>query len=254
MTRHLILPDCQIKPGDDLQFQRAIGNYIVDKKPDVIINIGDYADMPSLCSYDVGQKSFEGRRYKSDIEAAHKGMETLLGPLQDYNRRRLGSRHKTYLPNLILCLGNHEERINKAIEKDAKLEGVLSVDDLQYESWGWNVHPFLEVVIVNGVAYSHYLVTGVAGRPAGSAAALLRKANMSIVCGHQQGRQVAYASRADGVNMTAIIAGSCYESPQSYLGPQGNKHWNGVVMLNEVDDGGFDEMFVSLAYLKRRYL
>lgn len=252
--RHLIIPDCQIRPGDDLQFQEAIGNYIVAKKPDVIVNIGDYADMASLCSYDVGKKSFEGRRYVDDINAANKAMSTLLSPLESFNRQQRKTRHAKYNPRMVLCIGNHEERINKAVDNDAKLEGVLSLDDLCYKESGWEVYPFLETVVINDVAYSHYFVTGIAGRPASTAHAQLRKANMSCVAGHQQGRQVAYASRADGARITSIIAGSCYETPHEYLGPQGNKHWNGIIVLNEVENGSFDEMFVSLNYLKRKYL
>jgi len=41
------------------------GQYAVDKKPDVIVHIGDHWDMPSLSHYDKGTKSFEGRRYLS---------------------------------------------------------------------------------------------------------------------------------------------------------------------------------------------
>jgi len=67
MTTHLVLPDMQVKEGVDLSYLDWVGKYIVDKKPDVIINIGDFADMPSLSMYDVGKKSFEGRRYKKDI-------------------------------------------------------------------------------------------------------------------------------------------------------------------------------------------
>ena len=59
--KHLIIPDCQVKDGVPLEYLEWIGHYIVEKKPDVIINIGDFADMPSLSSYDVGKKSFEGR-------------------------------------------------------------------------------------------------------------------------------------------------------------------------------------------------
>jgi hypothetical protein len=108
-------------------------------------------------------------------------------------------------------------------------------------------------VVIEGVAFSHYFVTGVAGRPAGTAAAQLRKTNMSSIAGHQQGRQVAYATRADGKTITSIIAGSCYEHNEDYMGAQGNKHWRGLIMLHEVDDGGFDEMFVSLNYINKRY-
>lgn len=251
--RHLVIPDTQLRPGDDFQFLKTIGEYIVDHKPDVVVCLGDWADMPSLSSYDVGKKSFEGRRYLADIEAAKQGMETLLGPLIRYNVNARKNHEKRYTPRMVLTLGNHEHRINKAVENDAKLEGVLSTDHLQYSNYGWEVHKFLDVVVIDGVAYSHYFVTGVAGRPAGTAAAQLRKTNMSSIAGHQQGRQVAYASKATGETITSIIAGSCYEHDEDYMGPQGNKHWRGIIMLNEVNNGSFDEMFVSLAYLKRKY-
>lgn len=254
MTRHLVLPDVQIRPGDNLDFLTAIGNYLVDKKPDVIINIGDFADMPSLSSYDQGKKSFEGRRYVTDIEAAQKGMEALLGPLEDYNRKQRATRHAKYVPKLVLTLGNHENRINRAVNDDSKLEGVLSIEDLSYIDYGWDVHSFLDVVVIDGVAYSHYFVTGVAGRPAGTAAAQFRKTNMSCIAGHQQGLQIHTGSRADGKRLTSIIAGSCYEHQEVYLTPQGNNHFRGVVMLHEVDDGEFDAHPISLAFLKRKYL
>lgn len=50
MTTHFVLPDAQIRHGDNTDFLRAIGNYVVRKQPDVIINLGDFADMPSLSS------------------------------------------------------------------------------------------------------------------------------------------------------------------------------------------------------------
>ena len=76
---------------------------------------------------------------------------------------------------------------------------------------------------------------------------------MSCIAGHQQGKQVAYGKRPDGSTITCIIAGSCYEHHEEYLGPQGNNHFRGIVVLNEVNNGTFDEMFCSLDYLKRRY-
>jgi hypothetical protein len=76
---------------------------------------------------------------------------------------------------------------------------------------------------------------------------------MSCVAGHQQGRDVAYSKRGDGRQMTSIIAGSSYPDDESYLNSQTNKHWRGIIMLNEVEDGSFDEMFVSTDYLLRKY-
>jgi hypothetical protein len=252
-VRHLILPDCQVRPGDDFGFLKRIGQFIADKQPETLICLGDFADMPSLSSYDVGKKSFEGRRYMNDVAAAKEAMATLLSPINDYNERQRKNGKKQYKPRMVLTLGNHEHRISRAVDGDAKLEGVLKTTDLGYAEAGWEVYPFLDIVILDGIAYSHYFVTGVAGRPASSAAAQFRKTNMSCVAGHQQGLQIHTGSRADGALLTSIIAGSCYEHDEDYLGPQGNKHWRGILVLHEVNDGAFDLMPVSLDYLKRKY-
>ena len=154
---------------------------------------------------------------------------------------------------MVLTLGNHCERINRAINNDPKLEGLISINDLNYEQQGWEVYPFLDVVVINGVAFSHYFVTGVAGRPASTASAQLNKKHQSCIAGHQQGFQVATAHRADGKQLTSIIAGSCYPHTEDYLGPQGNNHWRGLLMLHSVEDGEFDLVQVPLRYINEKY-
>ena len=248
-----VLPDVQAKPGDDFTFLTNIGKFLVDKKPDVIVCIGDFADMPSLSSYDIGKKSFEGRRYTKDIEAVRQASQALLEPLMDYNKQQRKNGKKQYLPRKVLTLGNHENRINRAVENDPKLEGMLSTNDLMYDVYGWEVFPFLDVVVIEGVAFSHYFVTGVAGRPASSAAAQFRKCNMSCVSGHQQGLQIHTGNRADGKLLTSVIAGSCYEHDEGYLGPQGNKHFRGMLMLHDVDDGEFNLMSVPIKFINEKY-
>lgn len=249
----LVIPDTQVRPGDDLEFLACIGRMIVAEKPDVVVQIGDMADMPSLSSYDKGKKSFEGRRYRADIESVHCGMEALLGPLREYNMRRLASKHGIYRPRLVLTMGNHEDRINRAINNDPMLDGTISTDDLRYKEFGWEVHDFLEVVVIEGVAFSHYFCTGAMGRPASTAQAQLNKKHQSCIAGHQQGRQMARAVRADGREITSIISGSCYEHSEGYLNPQGNRHWHGVVWLHDVKDGEFHEHFMPLSAIKENY-
>jgi hypothetical protein len=226
---------------------------MVEKKPDVVVCLGDFADMPSLSSYDVGKKSFEGRRYLADIEAAKEGMCAFLSPLWEFNAKAKRNKEKQYHPRRVLTLGNHEARITRAVNDDPKLEGVLSLNALGYEGLGWEVIPFLEVVVIDDVALSHYFVTGVAGRPAGTAAAQLRKTNMSSVAGHQQGLNIATASKATGKRITAIIAGSCYEHDEDYMGPQGNKHWRGALLMHNVCEGEFDLVPLPLTYFNTKY-
>jgi len=253
MTKHFVLPDVQAKPGNDFTFLNRIGQYIADKQPEVIVCLGDFADMPSLSSYDVGKRQFEGRRYVDDIKAAHDAMFQLMLPIHIYNRQQTKNKKKTYNPRMVLTLGNHENRIQRAIDNDPKIEGVISVEDLEYVKFGWEVYPFLDVVVIDDIAYSHYFTTGVAGRPASSANAQLSKKHMSCIAGHQQGLKIATDHRADGKRLTSIIAGSCYTHDEEFMGAQGNKHWRGCLMLHEVNDGQFDLMPVSLNYLEKKY-
>jgi hypothetical protein len=242
--KHLIIPDVQAKPGVSVEFLTRIGRYAAEKRPDRIICLGDFADLPSLSSYDKGKKSFEGRRYRRDLDAVRRAMDALMYPI---------AQARNYKPDLHLTLGNHEDRIRRVVELQPEFEGLLSVDDLGYRAYGWRVHPFLHPVKLDGVMYAHYFTSGVMGRPITTAAALLTKKHQSCVAGHQQGKQIAYATRADGKTITGLIVGSAYEHNEDYLGPQGNRHWRGIVMLHEVRDGTFDEMFVSLDYLRRRF-
>lgn len=249
----LVIPDAQVKPGVPLEHLRWLGNYIVQKRPDVIVNIGDFADMASLSSYDVGKKSFEGRRYTKDIEAVHQGMDTLLRPLAELQARQRNSKHRVYQPEMHLTLGNHENRINRAINDDPKLEGLISVNDLQYEDFGWTVHPFLSVINLQGISFSHYFTTGTAGRPSTTASAQLNRQHTSCIAGHQQGLQVATGKRADGTLLTSIIAGSFYLHDEEYMGQQGNKHWRGALMLHGCQDSAFDLNLLPMRYLKAKY-
>jgi len=249
---HLVIPDVQVKPGQDVSFLTAVGEYIVEKKPDVVINLGDFGDMPSLSSYDFGKKSFEGRRYRDDINATHAAMEILLAPIVAYNKQAIKNKKKVYRPRFVLTIGNHENRIERVVENDAKLDGTISIDDLRYEQYGWEVYPYQEVVFIDGIAYSHNFTTGVMGRPVSSARALVTKKHMSCVQGHNQKMEIYSEYRADGSMLTGLFAGCCYKHDEAYLGPQGNNYFRGIHMLYDVKDGHFHCHSITLDYLTAR--
>lgn len=250
--KHLIIPDVQAKPNVSLGHLDWIGQYIVYKKPDVIVCIGDFADMESLCSYDKGKKSFEGRRYKADIEAATEAMNRLLAPIKEYNEQQKATKHKQYKPKMVLTLGNHEQRIERAVEFQPELEGVIGYDSLPYKDW--EVYDFLQPVEINGVTYVHYLANPMSGQPyGGTALNQLMKTGNSYVVGHKQTLDVATRFTANGKQQWGIIAGACYLHHESYKGYQGNHHWRGIIVLNDVVDGSFSPFFVSLDYLRERY-
>jgi hypothetical protein len=249
----LVIPDCQIKDGVPTDHLGWAGHAIADYRPDVVVNMGDFADMPSLSTHDVrGSKYFEGLRYKKDVDVTKAAMKQLLAPLRELQDKQKKNKEKVYKPRMIMLLGNHENRIDRAINNNPTLDGLISTKDLDYER-DWEVHPFLHPVFINGVGFNHYWPVGAMGRPAGTAAAIISKLHMSCIAGHQQGKQVAYGKRADGKPICSIIAGSYYLHDESYMDQLSNKHWRGLVVLNEVNDGHFDEMFLSIEYLGKRY-
>jgi hypothetical protein len=250
---HFILPDCQIRPGVPLDHLAWAANYCVTKKPDRIICIGDFADFPSLSSYDIGKKSFEGRTYLNDIEVAREAMGIFMSPILREIERTHRNHRRQWNPTFDFFEGNHEERNRRAVNSDRKLEGLVGVENLRLEEWGWKYHPFLEVAVLDGIAYSHYFTSGSMGRPVTSASALARKKHMSCVMGHVQKRDIAYEYTGDGRQITCIFTGVFYQHDEEYLGPQGNKCWRGVWVLNNVKEGEFDEKPISLRHLKEKY-
>jgi hypothetical protein len=243
--RMAIIPDAQVREGIPTDHLGAAGRYCAEKRPDVIICGGDWWDMPSLSTHNKpGSIEHENARYMSDIDAGLRAMESFVTPI---------AKAAGYAPSMIFVEGNHEYRIDRAVNADPKLEGVLSRDDLRLPSFGWTVIPFLQPVIVGGVAFNHYFPSGVMGRPITTARALLSKMHASCFAFHQQGRDIAYSRRADGGILTAIISGSFYQHDEAYMSPLANKHWRGMWMLHEVKDGQFDEMPVSINFLQRRF-
>lgn len=250
---HMVIPDTQVKPGVPVDHLVWAGRYAAEKKPDVIVHIGDHWDMESLSTYDKGTKSFEGRRYTKDIEAGNAAMDLFMGPIIEEQDRLKAGKRKSWNPRLVFTTGNHEYRIERAADSDPRLDGLVKYGDYNLERYGWERHAFLAPVVIDGIAYCHYFVSGVMGRPVSNPKLLLDKQHMSCVMGHVQDRGIAYAKRGDGTRMTGIFAGIFYQHGEHYLNPQTNNSWRGIWMLHEVNDGQFDEMPVSMDYLKKKY-
>jgi hypothetical protein len=244
---HMVIPDIQAKPNVPHEHLRWIANYAIEKRPDVIIQIGDWADMPSLSLYDKGKRCYEGRRYVKDIEAANFSLHLFEETIANHNRNNPVDQ---YSPRKVITLGNHEARIERATQLDASLDGKLRTEDLDFEKCGWELHPFLSVVEIDGVEYSHYFISGAMGRPVSSAAALLKARGRSATMGHVQRMDVAYHPQTQQIGM---FCGVCYQHDEDYLTPQGNSCPRQVIMNHEVENGRYDLMAVSLRYLSKRY-
>ena len=252
--KHAVIPDGQVQPDTPLDHWLWAGEYIAEKKPDVIVNIGDFADMRSLGLYDVGKKSYEGRTYREDIEVAHYAMNLFMAPSNQESKRLNNNKKAQWNPRLVLTLGNHENRIDRAIEADRKLEGTISINDLQYESFGWEVIPYLQPIVLDGIAYCHYFTSGAMGRPVSSARAMTIKKHMSCTMGHNPATEIDMSQvRGDGKPLIGLWAGVFYQHDEDYLGPQGNPVHRQIWIKNEVEDGFYYVLPVSMEYLRKTY-
>jgi hypothetical protein len=254
---HLFIPDLQIKPDIPTDHLTWIGKYIVDKKPDHIINAGDHFDLPSMSYFDKGKNTskFEGRRYRADVQAGFDGLDLLEAPMVEYNDRMRSQKMKQYLPQKDITWGNHEYRIERYIERAGELEGLLGMFEFDdyFQARGWTTHDFLKVVEIDGVWYSHYFYNPLSGRPWGGLIKnRLDKIGHSFTQGHTQ--TCDHGMRYVGNRQQhGIVAGSCYLHFEDFKGYQGNYHWRGIIVKHEVKDGSYDPMFVSLNYLCIRY-
>lgn len=261
---HLLLPDRQASEGCGNEIDHAIGNYIVKHRPKVIIDIGDHADMPSLSSYDIGKKSYEGRRYKKDIEASIHANEIQFKPLFDLQKKQNPRLMQIiepgigfYNPLRIITIGNHENRINRVIDGDPKLDGLISIDDLQYNRFFDYVSPFLEPVMVDGVCYVHYAYRTLPHKAIEGemqARTILKQQMISTTVGHSPVFHYFETFTGNDKKIQGMVAGMRGTHDEHYAGARNRRYWRGIVHKYDVKDGVYDFEKISNERLLREYL
>lgn len=249
---HLIIPDAQAREGVPDKHMAWAGMYAMDKAPDVVVDLGDGADMPSLSSYDKrGSKAVEGRRIRKDVDAWRRSMDKLHGRWEAAGWRP----EKHYL------LGNHEYRWFRALDENPHLlEGMYPEDDPFtpfLRDHGWRVHAFLKIVTIDGVRYSHYFPHGPGGRVnqtkrgAPSALAQVQRQMASATAGHMQGLDVATVASDVGLRR-GLIAGSFYLHKEPYLHGL-DRYWTGIILKHNVRHGNYSLCEVDMDWLRAKY-
>jgi len=99
MTTHLVIGDPHCTPSASNERFIWAGRMARDIKADKVICMGDFASMESMSSYDKKKKSFEGRRYRKDVDHTHDALNKFNDGLGKHDAQ------------LFMLLGNHEDRI-----------------------------------------------------------------------------------------------------------------------------------------------
>lgn len=243
----LVIPDAHAHPQYDNGRFDLLARLIAAERPDVIVCLGDFADMPALSGYDKGKRGFEGRRYTRDVEVTRDALTRLHVAT-------------TYGPQMIMTVGNHEARIDRACSDNAELDGTLSIDDLGYREHGWQVVAYNSSICVAGFSISHHFASGVAGRPIGGmtmAASMARLLYTSAIVGHSHTLDYARRTRPDRSRVVTLVPG-CFTHPdqgeESWCKATSHLWWNGVALLEGAADGDFGELrLITQDSMRARY-
>lgn len=261
MTTIAVVGDPHALPGYDNDRFEWLGKWLAVTRPNKIVVMGDWIDLPSLCKHN-SKKAMEGMRVKADIAAAHDSLERLHAPLDQHNRIMRERKKGRYRPELHYILGNHEARLDQLGDEHPQLEGIL--DEALQPWWkrGWNVWNFKDVLSLHGFAFSHFLPSGTMGRPVGGASgsklanALLLKGHQSAIVGHDHRFGHAKEERWDGGKIHGFTAG-CYGHPdynESWCRNTVHKWDRGVLLLRGVEDGDLASFeWVTQDHLRRKY-
>lgn len=252
----LVIPDTQIRPDNlalNIPLLCAIGGLIVERRPDVIIHLGDHFDFHSLNQYDMKKKNqlvFNGFELDEDIKAGRQGLYFLTRKLERLQKAQRDAKKRVYKPALHFLLGNHEERLNRFPE----LRGLIGYEDL-FKDTQWQVHDFLKPLKLGGVHFVHYAYNPLSGAPVGGTAEYrLNKLKVSFVQGHEQTFKYHQEYLQDGRKISALIGGACYLHDEGYKGYQGNQHFRGCFFLHNVKDGVYDLEQISVGRLLNEHV
>lgn len=251
MTIHLVIPDQHAHPDHHNKRADWLGEFIADIKPDVVINIGDAADLSSLSGYDKGKRSFHGRTYKKDIDSHLDFQERL------WNRVR---RRKKSMPRAVVLEGNHEHRIERALDMSPELVGTVSFEDLDFRRHYDDIVRYNGgtpgTIKIDGIRYAHYFISGVMGRSIGGehpAYSILTKQFSSGTCGHSHLFDLCIRTDGDGRKVMASHCGVFQDYDADWAG-ECNKLWTrGVLVKRNVHDGCYDPEWVSIDQLRKAY-
>lgn len=250
----LVVPDPHAHP--DFNNNRAdwLGKFILDRKPDVVVNMGDTFDMPSLSSYDKGKASFHGNSYEKDINSGIDFLDRMWHPIRKAKKKR---------PFSVFLEGNHEHRLKKVLETEPQLAGNrfgVSYKNYQLKDYHNEVVYYKGqtpgIYSCQGFNFAHYMVSGVMGKPLQSvhhASALIDKLHVSSVVAHSHTVDYAIRNTVTGKTLTGIVAGVYQDYESKWAGYVNQLWWPGLVYLHGAEDGAATVEFITLDKIRREY-
>lgn len=256
MTSILVIPDSHSKPQIDNERYDWAAKFIVEFKPDYVVELGDFVDTESLCSYTIGKKTHENKRLVEDIQHALDARKRLTLPIHEETNKLKKNKRKRWAPVLIALGGNHENRVLKLQEAQPFLDGILDEDMSLSKTLGWQYYNFGEIVTIENIDFSHYFKGKGRQMPlAGKNLPyrLIQERKRSSVQGHSHLWGYYTEKNEVGGSLCSLVAGCYFGHWEGYAGNDNNMWWRGLTLLTNVVDGHFDVKQYSYQEIKNAF-
>ncbi len=222
-----------------------IGKYINATKPDVVVQIGDFATLDSLSTH-TPNETFAGKSkptYMADMASFNEALDAMQ--LNEVER------HCT--------LGNHERRLYLFEDRAPEAYGMMQCE-LQkiFERHKWTFSPYGQITYYGGVGFVHAALNKL-GKTYGGKTAENQIANDSIhdlVIGHSHTERRHRAAKIGGTNSVQIVNVGC-ALPDLHIEEYAQHAltgWSYGIADMTIQHGHIqDYHFVSMASLGERY-
>lgn len=250
----LVVPDCHVNDDDNLDRFVALDRFIMDKRPDYIVQMGDFLGMSCLSHWDKNKKlKMEGVRYKKQIEAGNKAIDLMFHGIY---------KSKTYNPKIVWCFGNHDQTwVEQYLEANPTLEGHIDIiEDLKLRERGiTTVVPYKKYYEINGILFTH-APQNAANAAVGGKFACQKASELvskSLVFGHTHSEQIYSCQRHGDDKLITVYTAGCFFEPdaiEEYADGGTLPHNFGISLLTSCSEGQFDVNRISLERLKAKYL
>lgn len=198
--RVIVIGDAHDDPTipDKSRFEWA-GKYAADAKADVVLSIGDFLNLNSLC-FHIPDENYSGKAkptFLADIASGKLAFDALNSGLGNWN------------PEKHITVGNHENRLYRMEDQTPSAAGMYHAlyDELLTNS-GFTYSAYGDTTLYGGVGFTH-IPLGIMGRPS-SARHLNGLGNDSVrdlVFGHRHRATAQPFPKIGGITVTLVDAG-----------------------------------------------
>lgn len=248
--RVLVIGDAHADPRQNLRRFSWIGRLAADRKPQHILQIGDFGSWDSVSGHE--KPGTTGYASRPTVDQDFEAMNIALGRIH----RELPAGYK---PILDCTLGNHEDRLWRYEANNPSLGSHLTLRlEETFARWGWRTREFGAWRHINGVAFSHAPLNGMS-KPYGGKTGSARAGNdslVSIVHGHDHLRTIATAPKIGGCGKVDVVSVGCalewgWTEPYAKLSPNG--WWWGCVEMTVANGQILGLDWIDMLSMRKRY-